>query len=209
VICVLTVYLAAIVWPDYRSFPEADTIILDIGKRIGGQWMFGSLTFVLLVAGLASALTGQAGASRLLYGMGRDGVLSRRFFGYISPRFSTPTRGLYLMGAVSLLGSLFLRFEIAVELLNFGAFAGFILVNLSVIRHFFFRLRLREGSCLFSNLIFPSLGALVCTYLWLSLSMRARIAGFIWLFIGVVYLFLLTKGFRVAPKELSSLKDAA
>jgi hypothetical protein len=39
--------------------------------------------------------------------------------------------------------------------------------------------------------------------------MRAKIAGFIWLFIGFVYLFLLTKGFRVAPKELSSLKDAA
>jgi len=209
VICVATVYLAAIVWPDYRSFPEADTIILDIGRRIGGQWMFGSLTFVLLVAGLASALTGQAGASRLLYGMGRDGVLSRRFFGYISPRFSTPTRGIYLMGAVSLFGSLFLRFEIAVELLNFGAFAGFILVNLSVIRHFYFRLRLRAGRHLFSNLIFPSLGALVCTYLWLSLSMRAKIAGFIWLLIGVAYLLVLTRGFRIAPRELSSLQDAA
>jgi len=208
-ICVLTVYLAAIVWPDYRTFPAADTIILDIGTRIGGRWMFGSLTLVLLVAGLASALTGQAGASRLLYGMGRDGVLSRRFFGYISPRFSTPTRGIYLMGAVSLFGSLFLRFEIAVELLNFGAFAGFILVNLSVIRHFYFRLRLKEGKYVLYNLIFPGLGALVCTYLWLSLSMRAKVAGFIWLLLGLIYLCLLTKGFRIAPRELSSLKDAA
>ncbi len=41
--------------------------------------MVGCLTFVLLVAGLASALTGQAGASRLLFGMGRDGVIPPHF----------------------------------------------------------------------------------------------------------------------------------
>lgn len=207
VICFVTVYLAAIIWPDYKSYPEAETVILDIGTRIGGSLMFASLTLVLLVAGLASALTGQAGASRLLYGMGRDGVLSRRIFGYIDPRFSTPTRGIYLMGALSLFGSLFLRFEVAVELLNFGAFAGFILVNLSVIRHFYIRLRQREGKHLFVNLIFPSLGAAVCTYLWLSLSTKAKIAGFVWLAIGVAYLAFLTRGFRTTPKELSSLSE--
>src|SRR5580704_10837295 len=103
VFCVVTVYLAALVWPDYQTFPDKDTAILDIGRRIGGFWMFGFLTFVLLVAGLASALTGQAGASRLLFGMGRDGVISHRIFGYIDPRYSTPTRSIYLMGAISLI----------------------------------------------------------------------------------------------------------
>jgi putrescine importer len=209
VICFVTVYLAAIVWPDYKSYPEAETVILDIGTLIGGRWMFRSLTVVLLVAGLASALTGQAGASRLLYGMGRDGMLSRRIFGYISPRFSTPTRGIYLMGAMCLVGSFFLGFEVAVELLNFGAFAGFILVNLSVIRHFYIRLGQRKGKYLFFNLISPALGATVCLYLWMSLSGKAKLAGFIWLGLGVVYLAFLTKGFRVKPKELSSLHEAA
>ncbi|MDQ2775492.1 MAG: APC family permease [Acidobacteriota bacterium] len=207
VICVITVYLAAIVWPDYHSYPETETVILDIGRRIGGAWMFGSLTFVLLIAGLASGLTGQAGASRLLYGMGRDGVLSRRVFAYINPRFSTPTRGIYLMGAVSLVGVLFLRFEIAVELLNFGAFAGFILVNLSVIRHFYIRLNRRRGIELFTNLISPALGAAVCLYLWVSLSEKAKIAGFIWLAIGALYLAIITRGFRVKPKSLGSLSE--
>ncbi len=209
VICFVTVYLAAIVWPDYKSYPEAETVILDIGTLIGGHWMFRSLTLVLLVAGLASALTGQAGASRLLYGMGRDGVLSRRIFGYISPRFSTPTRGIYLMGSMCLIGSFFLGFEVAVELLNFGAFAGFILVNLSVIRHFYIRLGQRKGKYLFFNLISPALGAAVCLYLWMSLSGKAKLAGFVWLGLGVLYLAFITKGFRVKPKELSSLHEAA
>jgi putrescine importer len=207
-ICVLTVYLAAIIWPDYHSFPQPETVILDLGRRIGGTWMFGSLTFVLLVAGLASALTGQAGASRLLYGMGRDGVLSRRMFAYIHPRTSTPTRSIYLMGTISLIGVLFMRFEIAVELLNFGAFAGFVLVNLSVIRHFYIRLHRRSGLGLLTNLIFPALGALVCLYLWVSLSTSAKIAGTIWMAVGAIYLAILTKGFRTAPKALSSLTDA-
>lgn len=208
IICFVTVYLAAIVWPDYKSFPEAETVILDIGRRIGGRWMFGSLTFVLLVAGLASALTGQAGASRLLYGMGRDGVISQRVFAHINTRFSTPTRGIYLMSLLSILGVIFLRFEIAVELLNFGAFAGFILVNLSVIRYFYFQLHHRTGGQFFTNLVFPALGTLVCLYLWMSLSTKAKVAGFIWLAAGAIYLGVLTRGFRVAPKSLGSVSEA-
>lgn len=208
VFCVVTVYLAALVWPDYHSYPESETVILDIGRVAGGPWMMGFITFILLVAGLASALTGQAGASRLLLGMGRDGVISRRIFGHVDPRFSTPVRGIYLMGAVSLVGSLLMRFQLVVELLNFGAFVGFILVNLSVIRHFYIRLRRRSGLEFFTSLIFPLAGAVVCSYVWMNLSLKARIAGFCWLGLGILYLAVITRGFRVAPKSLSSLKEA-
>lgn len=206
VFCVLTVCLAALVWPDWRSYPDSETVILDIGKLVGGPWMMGFLTIILLVAGLASALTGQAGASRLLLGMGRDNVISRRIFGYIHPRRQTPTRGIYLMGAVSLAGSLAMRFQMAVELLNFGAFVGFILVNLSVIRHYYIRRRERTGASLLTNLVMPLAGAAVCSYVWLNLSLKARFTGFIWLGVGLVYLAVLTRGFRVAPRELSGLK---
>jgi amino acid transporter len=207
VFCVATVYLAALVWPDFHSYPESETVILDIGQRAGGPWMMGFLTFILLVAGLASALTGQAGASRLLLGMGRDGVISRRIFAHVDPRYSTPSRSVYLMGAVSLIGSIAIRFQLAVELLNFGAFVGFILVNLSVIRHFYLRARRRSGFAVLTNLLFPLVGALVCSYVWLNLSLKARVAGFGWLALGVIYLAVLTRGFRVPPASLSSLTE--
>jgi putrescine importer len=208
VFCVATVYLAALVWPDYHSYPESETVILDIGRRAGGPWLMGFITFILLVAGLASALTGQAGASRLLLGMGRDGVISRRIFAHVDARYSTPSRSVYLMGAVSLVGSLLMRFQLAVELLNFGAFVGFILVNLSVIRYFYVRARQRSGLGALTNLVFPLAGALVCFYVWLNLSLKARVAGFGWLALGVIYLAVLTRGFRVAPRALSSLTEA-
>ena len=203
--CVLTAYLAALVWPDFHTYPNPDTAILDIGRVAGGPWMMGFLIFILLVAGLASALTGQAGASRLLLGMGRDGVISSRIFAHVDPRYSTPVRGIYLMGFVSLVGSLALRFELVVELLNFGAFIGFILVNLSVIRHFYFRLRQRQGYDVLSNLLFPLAGIVVCTYIWLNLNPKALIAGGCWLVIGVLYLAVITRGFTVRPISMTSL----
>jgi len=46
VICFVTVYLAALVWPDYKTFPNAETIILDIGRIVGGAWLFGFITLV-------------------------------------------------------------------------------------------------------------------------------------------------------------------
>jgi amino acid transporter len=136
--------------------------------------------------------------------MGRDGVISRRVFGWIDPRFSTPTRSIYFMGAVSLAGAMFMRFQMAVELLNFGAFVGFILVNLSVIRHYYFRLGRRSGVEFFTNLLFPALGALVCTYVWLSLSTNAKLVGFAWLAAGAVYLAIITRGFRIAPRAIDA-----
>ena len=199
VFCFLTVYLAALVWPAYTSFPESETAILDISRILGGAWMLGWITFVLPVAGLASALTGQAGASRLLFGMGRDGVIPRSIFGYVSPRYSTPTRSIHVMAAFTLIGSLLMRFQLAVELLNFGAFVGFVLVNLSVIRHYYFRRRERAGLGVLTNLVFPLQGALVCLYVWMSLTNKAKAVGFIWLGLGVIYLAVLTRGFRNRP----------
>ncbi len=205
VFCVVTVFLAARVWPDYGAFADPSTAILDVARRAGGLGMLGFISVILLVAGLASALNGQAGASRLLLGMGRDGVISRSFFAHVNPRFATPDRGIYLMGAVSLLGSLVLHFDLIVELLNFGAFIGFILVNLSVIRHFYLRLRQRTGIACFTNLISPLAGACFCSYIWLNLSGKAQLAGFAWLGAGMIYLAVITRGFRLPPVRLTGL----
>jgi hypothetical protein len=37
---------------------------------------------------------------------------------------------------------------------------------------------------------------------WLNLSNNAKIAGFLWLAAGAVYLAVLTRGFRISPKSL-------
>lgn len=203
-ICVATVYFAALAWPNYHSFLHIDTAILDIGRRIGGQIMFLILTVVLLVAGVSCALTGQAGASRLLFAMGRDGVIPQSLFGHLHPRYGTPTRTIYTTSAMILIAAFLMNFEIAVEMINFGAFVGFILVNLSVIQHFWIKRKQRSGRELVRNLLFPLAGALVCIYVWMNLSEQAKIAGFSWLGIGILYLAFHTRGFKHAPSTWSS-----
>lgn len=199
-ICVITVYFAALAWPDYHGFLQhIDTAILDVGLRIGGQMMFLILTAILLIANVSCALTGQAGSSRLLFAMGRDGVIPHSMFGRLHPRFGTPTRAIYITSAALLVAALMTSYQIAVETLNFGAFVGFILVNLSVVQHYWVQQKQRSGRALLYNLLFPVAGALVCGYIWMNLSKEAKFAGFIWMGIGIVYLAILTRGFKRAP----------
>jgi amino acid transporter len=89
-----------------------------------------------------------------------------------------------------------LRYTEAAELVNFGAFIGFMMVNLCVIRHYWQRLRLRNGRYSLVNLILPMLGFAVCFYIWLHLSPFALKLGAAWMGIGIVYLLFLTRGFK-------------
>lgn len=195
VLFVIESYLAQMVWPDYSTFSPVETAFMDIGKRVGGSALFFFFSFVLVVAGIASAITGQAGASRLLCGLGRDRVLPYRVFGYVHPRLGTPVYSVLLMGSIHLVGALLLQYTEAAELVNFGAFIGFMLVNLCVVRHYWLRLKLRQGGQSFSNLILPILGFAICFYIWLYLSPFALKLGAVWMGIGFVYLLFLTRGF--------------
>lgn len=193
---VIESYLAQMVWPDYRTFSPVETAFMDIGRLVGGAALFYFLSFVLVVAGLAGAITGQASASRLLYGMGRDGLLPYRLFGYVHPKLGTPVYSVLLMGGIHLIGALILKYTETAELVNFGAFLGFIAVNVCVVRHYWMRLGSRRGGGLFSHLLLPALGAGVCVYIWMRLSGFALAIGGLWIALGFLYLCLLTRGFK-------------
>jgi amino acid transporter len=195
VLFILESYLAQLVWPDYKAFSPIETAFMDIGKLVGGQALFFFFSFVLVVAGIASAITGQAGASRLLCGLGRDRVLPYRIFGYVHPRLGTPVYSVLLMGVIHLAGALILKYTEAAELVNFGAFIGFMLVNLSVVRHYWLRQGARQGAQAMTNLILPVVGFAICFYIWLHLSPFALKLGAIWMAIGFIYLLFLTRGF--------------
>lgn len=197
---VLQSYLAQMVWPDFTRFQPVETAFLDVGRQIGGAALFFGISFVLLVGGLASAITGQASASRMLVGMGRDNLLPRRLFAHIHPSLGTPVYSILLMGAIHLAGALILRYTEAAELVNYGALLGFIAVNAAVIRHFYVKQR-QKRICM--NLILPGTGMGVCFALWIHLSPFALELGSYWLGIGVVYLLVLTRGCR---RPLSGLR---
>src|SRR5208337_1641620 len=102
------------------------------------------------------------GAGRLLYGMGRDNAIPRRFFGAINPRTRVPSNNIILVGALTLIGAFALTYSLGAELLNFGALVAFMGVNLSC----FIRYFLRGQSKRVRDFLLPVLGFLVCLFLW-------------------------------------------
>jgi amino acid transporter len=193
VFSVIEVYLAAMVWPDYRTYPNPETAFLDVTKVVGGNPLFQAMGLVLILACVGSGLTGQAGLARLLFGMGRDGVLPRRWFAHLNPKNNIPSNNVLLTGLLTVVGVLFVPYETAAELLNFGAFLAFMGVNGAVICEYW--VRRPKGERRVRDLILPGCGFLFCLAIWLSLPSTAKIAGGVWFVVGVAYLAFRTKGF--------------
>lgn len=186
---ILQTYLGQLIWPDYTKFSPIETAFSDIGRLIGGPALAYLIALLVVGQAWASGITSQASASRLLYGMARDGRLPRLVFGYLHPQRRTPSHSILLMGGIAMIAGLLLDLDKAAELVNFGACAGFMAVNLSVIGHYFVRLRRN----LWTSLVSPAIGFLICLWIWLSVSSLAMKVGALWTVAGVIYLLFLIR----------------
>jgi putrescine importer len=195
----LQVYLAQRVWPDWHSFPNLETAFMDVTRRVGGVALFQALAFILILANLGSGLSGQVGAARLLFGMGRDNVLPKKVFAYLDPRKNNPTYNIWIVGLLAFGGALTLNYELAAECLNFGAFLAFMGVNLATLRQFYFTRPGGRKRHLLTDALVPGTGFLFCLGIWLSLPRPAKLVGGLWFAGGIVYDAIKTRGFRAPP----------
>ncbi|MGA8539987.1 MAG: APC family permease [Terriglobales bacterium] len=200
----LEVYLGHLVWPNWRTFPNLETAFMDICRRVGGVLLFNAMGVILVLAAFGSGLTGGLGAARLLFGMGRDNVLPRRVFGYLSPGSSTPTYNILIIGFLTLVGAVLLNsignaYEHAGELLNFGAFLAFMGVNLAAFWQFAVVPRPGYERRIIADALLPLIGFCFCALIWWNLNGLAKTIGGIWFAIGVLYLAITTRGFRRVP----------
>jgi putrescine importer len=197
-------YLGARVWPDWRSFPNLETAFMDICARAGGIILSWSMALVLIVAAFGSGLTGTLGAARLLFGMGRDGVLPKKFFGQLTPGTGTPVNNILLIGGISFIGSVMLNYigsayEHAGELLNFGAFLAFAGVNFACFWQFSVRRQQGAPTHFVRDALLPLVGFIFCGLIWVNLNIIAKTVGGIWFALGLVYVGFKTNWFRSAP----------
>lgn len=197
----IQVYLAQLVAPDYRTFTNVETAFMDVAASVGGPWLLKATAAVMVVACVGSGLTGQVGAARLLYGMGRDNVLPRPIFGRLD-RHRRPTLNLCLVGMAAVAGAFMLNYERAAEVLNFGAFLAFMGVNAAALRVFWFRPATDYQRRASLDLLLPGLGFLFCMVIWCSLPGLSQKIGGIWLAAGVIYAAIRTRGFTRRPVML-------
>ncbi|UJH71509.1 APC family permease [Ornithinimicrobium sp. INDO-MA30-4] len=196
---VVVSYVVSLVAPG-AVFDNADSLAADLAVTIGGAF-FGAIFLAGLIIGqFTSGLAAQASAARLMYAMGRDGVLPKGFsVGSLSVsarRCSTSCSAVLSDSARSsstsprprpsstLVPSLHLPWSTLQWWLSFKHRDS----SLSKVRY----------------LIFPIIGAVVDLYLLTQLDGRALTVGAIWLLLGLTYLLVITRGFSRPTPDMNS-----
>jgi len=196
----LQVYLAQRVWPDYTTLQNPETAFMDVARMASGPALFAAYGVMLLVSSIACGLAGHVGASRLLYSMGRDDVLPKKIFGYLSPKRSNPVYNVWIVGVLAYIGVITIPWEHAAEVVTFGALLAFMGVNLAAFRHFWYSREAIGHRSFFVDAFVPSFGFVFCFLLLISLQTWTKYAGLAWLGVGILYGGYKTKGFTRRPK---------
>ena len=196
VLASIEVYVAQLVWPRGLAFPDIDTAYVHVSGRMGGPILFLIVNASLLLANVGSGMASQLGAARLLYAMGQDGALPRRFFATVSPKSRVPRNNVLLIGAICLVGALVFSYQLGTELLNYGALLAFMGVNLASMIRGWRHGRMRQWWPMLLSLG----GMLTCLFLWINLGLLARVVGTAWACAGIV-LWLVRRRLTVLPGE--------
>lgn len=199
--------LAGFVAPDYQNL-NPNTAFLGILQRVGGTWLVKLADITIILSfGFASGQEGQTAISRILYAMGRDGILPRQL-AVLHKKYRTPVVAIVLVGAISLVLSLTLSQATVSNLVSFGALFGFILLNLSVVWKFYIKGDHSSILSAIKYLVSPLIGFGVSTWIFLSLTPEAKIVGAAWIAAGIVILLVQTKFFTQRTPGLDfSSKD--
>ncbi len=148
----------------------------------------------LITAGALAGLTSVMlvmllGQTRVLYSMANDGLLPKRFFAAIHPKFRTPYKNTVLVGLIAAtVGSLFPIDDIG-KMVNIGTLLAFVIVSTAVI---VLRKTNPDQPRPFRTPwvpVVPILGILSNGYLMLELGWINWARLIIWLLIGLVVYF--------------------
>jgi putrescine importer len=204
VIFIVLSYISQLVFPS-NKFADVDSGSLEVMTTAGGHFLNTFFTAAYVAGALGSAITSQASVARILYAMGRDGILPRKVFGYVMAKFGTPAYAILVVSVISLL-AVVIDLATLASIVSFGALVAFSAVNLTVIKHYFIDGGERGGGGVFNNIVLPVIGFLLTVYLWFSLSGLTLVVGLIWLGVGFLWLLFVTRGFQ-RPTPVLDLEE--
>ena len=203
---VLQCYVAALIQPDWANTDMA-TGFFDSAELAGGPVFRKILLVVNIVAiGIANIMNAQTATARMLYGMGRDGVIPR-IFGKVHPKYKTPWASAIFVGAGSLIVVLILNMSQLVRLVNFGALSSFILLNFAVFIFFFVKEKKRNTfGEIVAYLICPWCGIGILIFVFTGFDTMTYIIGVCWLVVGLIIGAVQSKGYKEVPEAFKNLE---
>jgi APA family basic amino acid/polyamine antiporter len=155
------------------------------------------------LAGLTSVmLVMLLGQSRVLYAMAHDGLLPRKFFGDIHPKFRTPWKATILAGFVAAIVGSITPIDDIGKMVNIGTLLAFVIVCISIMvlrrtdpnRARPFRTPLVP--------LVPILGILFNGYMMYKLGIWNWVRLIVWLIIGLFVYFLYSRNHSKVQERL-------
>ena len=191
---VTTVYLVVTLtalgtqpWQDFAEQEAGLAVILD--KVTGANYWGTVLASGAVISIFSVTLVVMYGQTRILFAMGRDGLISPAF-ARVSPRSMTPVRNTVIVAVVVAILAGFIPLDYLADMVSIGTLVAFIVVSLGVIL-----LRVREpdlprGFRVPGYPVTPVLSILACGYILVSLHWYTWLAFGAWVGIALVFYFV-------------------
>ncbi|AMO34249.1 amino acid permease [Lysinibacillus sphaericus] len=171
----------------YHALNVSDPVSY-VMQLVHQDWIAGIISLGAVVGMMTVILVMSYGGTRLLYALGRDGLLPKSM-AELSPKFKTPVKNTWIFALLVAFCAGFVPLSKLAELVNMGTLVAFTIVSIGVV---YLRKNKNIPSGGFKVPFFPVLpilSFLLCLFLISQLSILTWIACGIWFIIGlIVYL---------------------
>lgn len=205
IVCTILYILVALVLTGMVNYKDID-ITAPIAAAFGSQGLNYAVFIISIaaIAGLTSVcIVMLLGQSRVFYAISKDGLLPKKTFGEVHPKFRTPWKANILIGLVVSLVSAFTPIEGISKMVNIGTLLAFVLVCLAVwIMRKKEPTRHRPFKAPVIWLVAP-LGIIFNLGMMLTLEWQNWARLVVWLIIGLLIYFLYGKKHSVMAHRLA------
>lgn len=194
VLFVAMTWFAGVAYPNWQDL-NTDTAFLQILAAVGGKPLVLISTIVIVVSfGLASGTDCMTAITRIMFSMSRDGIYPAAFKKL--NKHQVPGIAILFVGIVNVILGILIGLDILAVFASFGNLLAFMALNLAVIWRFYVKAEHKTAAMFFKYVVSPLLGFGICLYIFAHNSTLTWIVGITWMIVGVIWLAVVTKGFK-------------
>ena len=165
---------------------QQGTAFYDVTRAGIAPWLATAVAITKAIGPAFAAMSGQAAAARLLYGMARDGRLPA-VLAHVDARHGAPRAALLAAAGLTMVVAVWAArradgLDVLVSIVDIGALAAFTLLHLSVVGYFVVK---GKGPRRPAHVVVPVLGALVTAWVIVEARPLAQWVGGLWAAVGL------------------------
>lgn len=205
------VTLAAIGAMPWEAFEGAggEAVLSTIARDVtGSAWAPAIISLGAIISIFSVVLVVMYGQTRILFAMGRDGLLPK-VFTKVNPRTQTPVANTIIVTVIIGILAGFVPLGQLAEATSIGTLVAFAIVNIGVIVLWLSRPDLSRSFRTPMFPLLPVLGVVANLYLVASLAAITWVVFFLWMAIGLVIYFAYSRRHSTTPDATQPALDPA